>query len=201
MDFAAAFFKYKVVMMKKALLFLLLLTFNLTFPIFANAGFSIQGEDLLTGQKLEATARAKGLVVVFLSSRCPCSDSHLPIIEKLSQRFGDFQFVGIHSNADEAKEQAQAYFKKAHVTFPIIQDEKLKWADQFKASKTPHVFVLNSAGETLYKGGASSSAHGPSAEHAYLQDALTAIQDGKKVAVSETRTLGCAISRGDQYVW
>ncbi len=201
MDFAATFFKYKQGMKNTALLPLLLLALNVLFTPTAHAAYSVQGEDLLSGQKIEATAKAKGLVVIFLSSRCPCSDSHLPIIEKLSQQFTDFQFVGIHSNADEGKEQAQTYFKNAHLSFPILQDEKSKWADQLKASKTPHVFVLSPDGETLYKGGATSSAHGPTAEHAYLQDALTAIQAGKKVTTAETRTLGCAISRGEKYVW
>lgn len=161
----------------------------------------IQGEDLMTGQKLELATRAKGIVVVFLSARCPCSHSHIDILKKLSHEFGDFQFVAIHSNADETKDESIRYFKDQKMNFSVIQDENLKWADELKASKTPHVFVFNQAGELVYKGGVTSSAHGPTAEKQYLKDALTAVQAGQKVAVSETRNLGCAISRGEKHVW
>jgi len=176
-------------------------SFFLFFSQAAPAGFSIQGEDLLTGKKTEAVPKTKGLVVTFLSARCPCSNSHVPLIEKLSQEFPEFQFVAIHSNADEPKDQAQKYFKDAHLTFPVIEDEKSKWANQLKASKTPHAFVMNSNGDILYKGGVTNSADAPSAGQQHLKEALTDIQAGNKVRKAEARSLGCAISRGENYVW
>lgn len=162
---------------------------------------SLKGEDLFTQKPLEVKAKAKGLVIAFLSARCPCSHSHVPVIEKLSQEFPDFQFVAIHSNADEPTEQAKTYFQNAKLGFPILQDEKNKMADQFKAAKTPHVYVLGTNGETLYKGGMTNSSDGPSADRQYLREALIALQAGKKVETPETRSLGCAISRGENYVW
>ena len=185
--------------MKNIWIFAILLLLLLTQPLFSAT--SIQGEDLMTGKPIEVSAKSKGLVIAFLSARCPCSNSHLPMLEKLSHDFPDFQFVGVHSNADESKDPTQTYFKDAHLSFPLIQDFKFKLADQFKASKTPHVFVLSPGGETLYKGGMTNSADGPSADRQYLKDALTALQAGQKMQTSETRSLGCAISRGETYVW
>ncbi len=165
------------------------------------AAFSVKGEDLFSGQKQELSSKTKGLVLVFLSARCPCSNSHLPLVEKLSHEFPEFQFVAVHSNVDEPKDQAQAYFKTQGFTIPVIQDEKNQLADQYKASKTPHVFVLSPDGEILYKGGVTNSADAGGAEKHYLKAALTELRADQKVSQSETRTLGCAIARGEKYVW
>ncbi|MGZ5280075.1 MAG: redoxin domain-containing protein [Pseudobdellovibrionaceae bacterium] len=186
----------KAMKTNQLLIFLILLFSQATW-----AGFSVQGEDLLTGQKVETLPKGRGLVVTFLSARCPCSNSHVPLLKKLSQEFPEFQFLAIHSNADEPKEEAQKYFREAHLTFPVLRDEKTKLANQFKASKTPHTFVYNSNGDLLYKGGVTSSADAPSAAQQYLREALTDIQAGNKVRTAEARCLGCAISRGENHVW
>ncbi len=162
---------------------------------------TVQGEDLLSGKKIELTTKSKGTVLVFLSARCPCSNSHLKIVDQLAKDFPDFQFVGVHSNIDEKKEMAQEYFKSASLSFPMIEDDGSKLADQYRASKTPHVFVLNPAGEVVYKGGVTNSADAPSANRQYLKEALTEIQAGKAVTTAATRSLGCVISRGGSYVW
>jgi thioredoxin-related protein len=187
--------------MKSVVLFLFVFGLLLALSSESLASFSVQGEDLFSGQKKEVTTKTKGIVLVFLSARCPCSNSHMPLVSQLSQDFPEFQFVAVHSNSDENKAQAQEYFKSQNLSIPVLQDEKSVLANQYKASKTPHVFVLSPTGEILYKGGVTDSADAPSAENQYLRIALNEIKAGLKVSQSETRSLGCAISRGDQHVW
>ena len=137
----------------------------------------------------------KGLVVVFLSAKCPCSNSHVEELKKLKTDFPDFSFVGIHSNMDENEIDALKYFKEIKLSFPVIQDNKATYADQFTAFKTPHSFVLNKQGEILYQGGVSDSHSLESSNKLFLREALEDISKGAKVRSPEGRTLGCFIVR------
>jgi len=159
----------------------------------------LSGLDLVRGGLVRVKVRQArlGTVVVFLSMRCPCSASHQSILNQLSQRFTPlgFQFIGVHSNADEEAVAAGEYFRKSGLIFPVIQDNKSKIADTLGAFKTPHVFVLNPEGEVLFQGGVDNSHVALAAQRHYLRDALALIVEGKKPAQKEVRVLGCEIRR------
>jgi peroxiredoxin len=158
---------------------------------------TLEASDLLTGKamKIGIDAGKKGLVVVFLSSRCPCSTSHEPVLSKLLREFPEFAFVGVNSNSDEDIESAQKHFRASGLPFPVLSDRGAALANRFQALKTPHAYVLNPSGEVLFQGGVDSSREAANAEHHYLADALTAIRQGKKPDPQEVRTLGCIIKR------
>lgn len=159
--------------------------------------FEVRGKSLFDEKEIRVgTDAKKGVVVVFLSAICPCSQSHTEEIAKLSQDFPEFHFVGVHSNADEGKDVALPYFNKSKLPFPIIQDRDAKIANEFKALKTPHAFVVLNDGSTVYQGGVSSSRDFSHADQKYLREALSDLKAGRKVKISEGRTLGCIISRG-----
>lgn len=160
----------------------------------------ITGADVKTGQEISVQASGKAFVVVFLSATCPCSDSHIAELKSLRETYPGFTFVGIHSNADETPEMTKKYFDQAQLPFPVLQDQKGKWLDQFKALKTPHAFVLQN-GETVYQGGVSNSHDFSRADKKFLREALEDLAKDRKVRTAEGRTLGCAIARGDKNVW
>ncbi len=143
----------------------------------------------------------KGLVIVFLSAKCPCSNSHVAILNKLSTEFKEFNFLAIHSNFDESKEITHNYFKNINLNFPVIHDVKSILANELKANKTPHVYILNKDSEILYRGGVTDSSNAANAKIIYLKNALEEIQAGKKVTLPETRVLGCVISREGDNGW
>lgn len=158
---------------------------------------SVQGELLLTGKKTVVDAVGKkGLVVVFLSARCPCSNSHNAELTDLSQTYKDFNFVVIHSNAGEGKDLSRPYFAKANFPFPVIEDQKAALAEQLNAFKTPHAYLFSAEGKVLYQGGMSNSRDLAKAERKYLREALEDVQAAKDVRTPDGRTLGCFISRG-----
>lgn len=162
----------------------------------------ISGPEISTGKETSVKAASKGLVVVFLSAVCPCSDSHITELKSLPKDFPDFSFIAIHSNADETVESSKKYFDQVKLPFPVIQDQKGKWLDQFKALKTPHAFVIKTGGEIVYQGGVSDSHDFSRAQHKYLREALEDVQSSHKIRTTEGRTLGCAIARGDsKNVW
>lgn len=144
---------------------------------------------------LQLTEKQHSYVVIFLSSTCPCSNSHINHLKELQTQFPQFYFLGVHSNKDEALDNVIAYFKTASLNFPIIQDQNNKLLDSFKALRTPHAFVMNKEGAILFKGGVSDSSLSEKATTFYLKDALTDLSNGHKVKVSQSRVLGCEITR------
>src|SRR5262249_48864082 len=117
----------------------------------------IIGTRLVDSKSVAIEAGSKGLVVVFLSAVCPCSNSHVDELRALQKEFGEFNFIGVHSNVDEAKDPTIHYFQKANLPFPVIQDTGAKLADEFHALKTPHAFVIRQDGSVVYQGGVSDS--------------------------------------------
>ena len=134
-------------------------------------------------------------VVVFLSATCPCSDSHIPYLKKLKEEFPKINYLAIHSNVDEDEKTTAKYFKSVALPFDVIQDDGAKLADEFKAYKTPHAFIISKEGKILYEGGVTSSAKAHEASHFHLRDALLDLTQGRDIRVKEVRTLGCAINR------
>lgn len=143
----------------------------------------------------------KGLVIVFLSAKCPCSNSHIETLNKLSTDFKDFQFLAVHSNFDESKEITHNYFKNIGLKFPAIHDVKSTLANELKANKTPHAYVIGKDYEILYRGGVTDSSNAANAKIFYLKNALEELQAGKKITTNETRVLGCMISREGDHGW
>lgn len=182
-------FKHLMVFLSFAWVF----NFNATASVMPT---KFSGKDLSGLNKtLVEIGSKEALVVVFLSAKCPCSNSHIEELSKLSSDFPNFSFVGIHSNMDESELQSEEYFKKVKLPFPVIQDREANYADQFAAFKTPHSFILNYKGEVLYQGGVSNSHDLKNSNRLFLREALEDVSKGQKVRNSEGRTLGCFIVR------
>lgn len=164
-------------------------------PLEALVNPQVHGPDVMTGQETTVHSTSKGLVVVFLSAKCPCSKSHMSELAELAREFKEFAFVGVHSNMDESEELAKNYFTELKLPFPVIRDSEAKIADRFKALKTPHAFVLAPSAEPLFQGGMSDSKDCADAGRRFLREALTAINAGKTPKERSVRTLGCAIVR------
>lgn len=154
--------------------------------------------DLVSGLKatLAEDSTAKATVVLFLSARCPCSNSHVGLVKQMSQEFPEYRFVGIHANANEPEEEARKYFKEKGLKFPVLEDVNGALAEHFKAFKTPHVFVVDKNQQILYKGGVTNSSVASDSDRNYLREALNDLKAGSTVRTPEGRTLGCTISRG-----
>ncbi len=146
-------------------------------------------------KKTKATHLAT--VVVFLSTRCPCSASHQAALNDLRREFEPkgFQFVGIHSNANESWEEARQYFEKSGLSFPVVHDPKSRIADEYEAFKTPHAYVVNPELKVLFQGGVDDSKLVVHATKFYLKEALGAIAQGLTPEKQQVRVVGCEIAR------
>lgn len=155
----------------------------------------VAGVNLINGGEIDIAGGKLGTVVVFMSTKCPCSNSHVNVLKKLAAEFKDYNFVAVHSNSDESLDQAKSYFQAAALPFPVIEDTDDTLANEYRANRTPYALVIAANSKIVYRGGVTNSHEGESADKNYLRDALSDISAGRTVKVSETRTLGCAISR------
>jgi hypothetical protein len=187
-----------------ALALLLAMAFAPTATHAAQVPAAIEGKSIIdsTPVKLTTADPAKYTVVVFMSARCPCSASHEPLLAQLSRDYAqEARFVGIHSNADEPRDEASAHFKKAALPFPVVQDDGAKIADRFGALKTPHVFVIapqsrkGQGGALVFEGGVDDSHEVEHATKHYLKDALESIRNHRDPEPKLARAVGCVIQR------
>lgn len=165
------------------------------FFLSAMAQTSVVGSNVITNETITAEETGKGLVVVFVSAKCPCSKSHMSELAQLAEEYRDFQFVGVHSNQDEDPALVKKYFTELALPFPVIRDVDFKLADRFKALKTPHAFVMAGATEPVFQGGVSNAKDCEKSDRKYLREALSDIKAGKSPREKSVRTVGCTISR------
>jgi hypothetical protein len=155
------------------------------------------GRELMTGREIRIpSSSGRTAVVVFLSARCPCSQSHEGELKRIYQQYSaaGFEFVGVHSNQDETASEAKKHFREVALPFPVIEDRGAKLADAFRALKTPHVFIVK-GGEVVFQGGVDDSADAAKAKKKFLVEALEALKAGKTPETTRARALGCAIKR------
>lgn len=172
------------------------LILGLATPALACIQTSIAGQDLVSGKSLALAPEAgKPVVAVFLSTLCPCSQSHEPSLRVLAEEFPAFKWVGIHSNVSESVARGKEHFEKAQLGFPVVRDEGAKLANSLGALRTPHVFVIGEGGRCLYKGGVDASHTAQPLETSFLRRALLSVRAGRGPSPKETRVLGCAIDR------
>lgn len=193
------------------LLFLGLLSIH---TAMASSLTSINGQDLFTDRsiQIDLSSSQKALVVFFLSSRCPCAESHLSYMGDLASQYKEFSFVAIHSDNKVTKSEAKAHYlsrvpqKETKPSYVLLQDKKSFWANRFGAVRTPQVFVVNHRNQILYEGGITSTSQFDSLNEKkysmedkntpfYLERALDQVRKGQKPKPSMTRTLGCEIAR------
>ena len=160
---------------------------------------AIQGLEYQTGKVREFSTRKADLktVVVFLSTRCPCSARHREGLNQLVLKYSGqgFQFVGIHSNQNETEEEGKSTFTPTLYSFPVLRDKKALIAEHLGAIKTPHAFILGTQPEPLFEGGVSNSVDPERATEFFLENALADLAQGNPVSRKQARALGCMISK------
>ncbi|MFZ5970070.1 MAG: thioredoxin family protein [Bacteroidota bacterium] len=147
---------------------------------------------------------ARGFIVVFDCNTCPYSKAYNERIIGLSKKYSakGFPLVAINSNDPEASpgdsfEEMVKYAKAKKYDFPYLFDETQEIARAYGATNTPHVFILNKAGNALkvaYIGTIDDSPRDASSvSKRYVEDAVDALLAGKEVATSKTKAIGCGI--------
>jgi len=147
---------------------------------------------------------AKGFIVIFTCNHCPYSVAYEDRIIELDKKYKakGFPVIAINPNdpdifkTDSFENMIKRSNKKGF-TFPYLLDEKQDVYRIFGATKTPHVFILSTkkgahtveyigAIDNNYKGGSLATKH-------YIADAVDALLQNKKPAITTTKAIGCSI--------
>ncbi len=146
-------------------------------------------------------ADSKCLVVAFLGTECPLAKLYGPRLQALASEYEPqgAKFLVINSNQQDSIAKITAYVKEQGLQLSILKDPGQKVADQFGATRTPEVFVLNSLGAVLYRGRVDDQyivgVQRNAPLRADLRVALDEILAGKTVSVSRTEPVGCLLGR------
>ncbi len=164
------------------------------------ADFTLKGVDG-NMHSLADMKDAKGFVVTFTCNHCPYAIMYEDRLVALQNEFGPkgYQVIAINPNDPEVKPDdsfdnmiIRAEEKKFN--FPYLIDEGQKLYPIFGATKTPHVFLLDSKLEVKYIGAIDDNArNADEVEDRYLANAINALEAGKNPDPSMTKAIGCSI--------
>ncbi len=147
---------------------------------------------------------AKGFIVTFTCNTCPYAVAYEDRLEALNKMYVNkgYPVIAIMPNNIEVKpgDNLDAMKVRAEAkgfTFPYLMDKGQKIYPQYGATKTPHVYVLQKTNKGLqvkYIGAIDDNYQDASAvTKTYVQDAVNALLEGKKVPEAKTKAIGCSI--------
>ena len=140
---------------------------------------------------------SKAIVIMFIATECPVSNAYNSRMEDLYKEYSpkNIEFLGINSNKAETVEMIKEHAEENDLTFTILKDENNVIADEFEASVTPEVYVLNGDFNILYHGRIDNSRDGTDITSKDLENALNEILAGKEVTTKATKAFGCTIKK------
>ncbi len=194
--------------MKKLLIInLLLLT---TFCLQAQSGgyqagqkvetFTLQTE---TGQKIDLADQvgSKAVVVVFTNAHCPYSQLYQKRLQQISGEYAGrgVKFLFVQPAISTDNTAATTTSNSGAMDMPYAIDINQKISQQFGATKTPEVFVLQPENGTFtlrYKGAIDDNPQVESyVKEPYLKNALDAVVANQTPAIPHKRATGCSVKR------
>ncbi|MFO7669346.1 MAG: thioredoxin family protein [Bacteroidales bacterium] len=141
------------------------------------------------------------LVIFFTCNHCPYVIGSDEVTRKSAERFQKkgVRFVGINSNSAntyESDDFPHMVQRMAEHRFPWIylHDKSQDVALSYGALRTPHFFVFNGERKLVYTGRAVDQPRNASAITVNdLDNALSALTEGKAVPVAVTNPIGCNV--------
>lgn len=141
---------------------------------------------------------ASATVIIFMSTECPFVQPYTERLINLSNEFSNKGVViwGMNSNSTEPTEQVKNHAAAKNYNFPVLKDINNVVADQFAASHTPEVFVIDNKTMTLvYHGRIDDNKEAAKVTSSDLKNALTEFLEGKEITIKETKAFGCSVKK------
>ncbi len=140
---------------------------------------------------------AKEVVVMFIATRCPVSNSYNDRMVALYRDYAPkgIAFLAINSNKQEGVEEIRDHAKTHGFEFPVLKDGGNQVANAYGAQVTPEIFVIDPGGIVRYHGRIDDSMRPEEVHESDLRMALDALLAGKAVPRAETKAFGCSIKR------
>jgi len=137
--------------------------------------------------------------LVFLSPDCPLSKNYASVLNALAKQHPSISFVGIFPGRAYSSEEIKQFQKDYAVSFTLLSDPLMQCTHLLKAKVTPEVFLISQDGHVLYRGlidnwAVSLGKKRQVITNHYLEDAITGLENGKKITVTHTDPVGCLIN-------
>lgn len=147
---------------------------------------------------------AKGYVVIFTCNHCPYAIAYEDRIIALHNNYASKGYPIVAINPNDPAAQPQDSYEKMieranEKKFPFVYlfDEGQKVYPIFGATRTPHVYLVNKKGNEMFVEyiGTIDDNYKEASEvkETYLANAIESLIAGKKLAVTETKAIGCSI--------
>ena len=197
----------------KTILTLLVLFTTVTFTVDSqNKGYDIG--DIATDFKLKNIDgktvsfsdfnAAKGFIVVFTCNTCPYAVAYEDRIEALNKKYAPkgYPVIAIMPNNVKTKpgdsmKAMQIRAKEKGFTFPYLIDANQSIYPQYGATKTPHIYILESTarGPVVQYIGAIDDNYKDATlvKNNYVENAVDALLKGVPLEVQQTKAIGCSI--------
>ncbi|MCW3103347.1 MAG: hypothetical protein JWO09_1787 [Bacteroidetes bacterium] len=143
-------------------------------------------------------------VYIFLSETCPICQSYTLTLKTLYTKYSSrsVKFIGVFPNYYSDDKSLAEFRKKYAIPFALVTDKNGTLSKRLKAGITPEAFVEDDKKNILYSGRIDDSFYALGKRRTVittndLDEALSAITNGKKVARPKTQAVGCIITTSE----
>ncbi len=139
------------------------------------------------------------VVLVWISEKCDITWRYEKRTGQLQKEFGEkgVKFFAVWSSAADTAQGIRKYAESKNYAMPVLDDDKGQLAKYFGATVTPTYAVIDKEGVFRYRGACDDLQCGPNyrgdestAKERYVASALTAVLEGKELAVTEKKGFG-----------
>ncbi len=145
---------------------------------------------------------ASATVLLFTAVECPISDRYAPAVRRLAERYAarGVRVWLVYPNDGETPAAVKAHADAFSYGLPVALDTARVLAGRAQATVTPEAAVFDRAGRLRYHGRIDDrytdfGVDRPVPTTHDLDDALSAVLDGRPVARPHAPAVGCAIVR------
>jgi peroxiredoxin len=152
-----------------------------------------------------ADYKGKIVVLEWFNYECPFSrynHEKTTAVNDLVNKYKDKNVVwfAINSTGHQETEKSKEFAEKNKVLHPILDDSAGKTGKAYGAKTTPHIFIIDTAGNIAYDGAIDNAPLGnvPKDENLvnYADKALEELTAGKAVNKATTKPYGCSVKYG-----
>jgi peroxiredoxin len=139
------------------------------------------------------------LVMVVTCNHCPVAvayeDRLIAFAKKFAKADDKVGLIAINVNnlEDDKLPKMKERAKSKGITFDYLYDPSQKLGKDYGASVTPEFYVLDKDRKIVYMGAMDDNNDESKVKNNYLEPAVKAALEGKKVEKAETRARGCGV--------
>jgi hypothetical protein len=158
----------------------------------------------LDGRRVDAfdsDPAARATVFLFTTTDCPIANRYAPEVRRLAEAFGSrgVRFRLVYANPREDAATIRAHIQRFGYPVPALRDPGHELVTHLGVTVSPEAAVVDRAGAIVYRGRiddryADVGVDRPAPARRDLEEALTAIADGKPVRTPFTRAVGCILA-------